>query len=98
MAWRITRGLFRLWLVSSVLWAGSMAAVTWQDLAYPILSDAEVGLSPAIGGELPDAPWILREKREMETIKYAVGLALVPPMLVLMIGSALVWAFRGFRT
>jgi hypothetical protein len=30
MALRIGRGLFRLWLVLSVLWIGGVAAVTWQ--------------------------------------------------------------------
>jgi len=30
MALRIARGLFRLWLVLSVLWIGGVAVVTWR--------------------------------------------------------------------
>jgi hypothetical protein len=30
MALRVARGLFRLWLVLSVLWIGGLGIVTWQ--------------------------------------------------------------------
>jgi len=30
MALRVARGLFRLWLVLSVLWIGGVGYVTWQ--------------------------------------------------------------------
>jgi len=30
MALRVARGLFRLWLVLSVLWIGAVGIVTWQ--------------------------------------------------------------------
>jgi hypothetical protein len=32
-----------------------------------------------------------------ESIAARVGWALIPPAVVLALGSALVWAFRGFR-
>jgi hypothetical protein len=51
MVLRVARGLFRLWLVLSVLWIGGVGVVTWR----------------------------------------------VPPAFLLALGSALVWAFRGFR-
>jgi cell division septal protein FtsQ len=28
--WRVARGLFRLWLVLSVLWIGGVGVVAWQ--------------------------------------------------------------------
>ena len=37
MALRVTRGLFRLWLVLSVLWIGGMGVVTWR--TFPLLGD-----------------------------------------------------------
>jgi hypothetical protein len=30
MALRVARGLFRLWLILSVLWVAGMGVVTWQ--------------------------------------------------------------------
>jgi hypothetical protein len=33
MALRVARGLFRLWLVLSVLWIGGVGVVTWRE--YP---------------------------------------------------------------
>jgi hypothetical protein len=56
MALRAVRGLFRLWLVLSVLWIGGMVFV-----------------------------------------RHGIVLALVPPAFVLALGSALVWASKGFR-
>jgi hypothetical protein len=43
MALRITRGLFRLWVVLSVLWVGGVGVSTWRNLPST---------------DLPDAPWI----------------------------------------
>ena len=38
MALRIARGLFRLWLVLSVLWIGGAGVMTWR--TYPIDEEA----------------------------------------------------------
>jgi hypothetical protein len=65
---RVTRGLFRLWLVLSVVWIGGAFVV----MAYKTRELLE---------------WLLASS--------VVGI--VPPLLVLALGSALVWAFRGFR-
>jgi hypothetical protein len=35
MALRIARGLFRLWLVLSVLWIGGVGVVTWWTFPWP---------------------------------------------------------------
>jgi hypothetical protein len=34
MAIRIARGLFRLWIVLSVLWIGCVGAITWGQYVY----------------------------------------------------------------
>ena len=41
MALRVARGLFRLWLVLSVLWIGGVGVATWRDFAdkKPWLND-----------------------------------------------------------
>jgi hypothetical protein len=38
---------------------------------------------------------VAEERRE--AIRFASVVAIVPPILLLALGSALVWAFRGFR-
>jgi cytoskeletal protein RodZ len=133
MVLRISRGLFRLWLVLSSFWVAAVAAHTWEaipttleptsssvadtdsgrsrkdaelpsgsatlpshsasrrdddwsDVSKPLLSDAEVGVSAAI----PAAS--LRD-----TMLDAAQIAFFPPIMVLAIGSALGWAFKGFR-
>jgi hypothetical protein len=67
MALRVARGLFRLWLVLSVLWIGGVGIVAW--LEWP-------------SGDKAVFLWLL---------------AFVPPAFLLALGSALVWASRGFR-
>jgi len=39
----------------------------------------------------------LNDEARRREILYASAVALVPPVLVLALGSALAWAFRGFR-
>jgi hypothetical protein len=82
MALRVARGLFRLWLVLSVLWIGGVVLAKWSTL---ISADWGEILNVAPWEEVP--PWIFS----------AALLAFVPPALLLAFGSALAWAFRGFR-
>lgn len=111
MALRLARGLFRLWLVLSVLWIGGVGVVTW--LTFP---EEPWGLhDPVVEQNLPEfdpsKPYVVLPKgasQADELARAAAGerrsaiwhgslLAFLPPAFVLALGSALVWAFRGFR-
>jgi hypothetical protein len=124
---RVARGLFRLWLVLSVLWIGGVGLVTWQtfpvdDWVYPPGERPERNpppagyvidppapstgmfddLIPKRGKTLPQfdpsKPYtVVRDKERWEAVRTGTIVALVPPAFVLALGSALVWAFRGFR-
>ena len=91
MALRVARGLFRLWIVLSAVWILFVIARTWFDITHPILTDTEVGLPPGMFDDLIIAG------RANNALKFGAALALLPPAVVLALGSALVWAFRGFR-
>jgi hypothetical protein len=104
MAFRVARGLFRLWLVLSVLWIGGVGVMTWQTL--PSSSDQAVELELQTlekktprGFRLP--PWeaySLAHKAVLYRHLWdASVLALGPPVFLLALGSGLLWAFRGFR-
>jgi len=71
MALRVARGLFRLWLVLSVLWIGSVPFMPWL-----YHTPGAIGENLILGMSIT---------------------AFFPPLFVLALGSALVWAFRGFR-
>ena len=116
MALRVARGLFRLWLVLSVLWIGGVGAVTLWTLPVDmcvtppgephfcdendLVAIKETDQPPS---ELPpqfDPSKPYRELHDAErhaAIRFAGILAFAPPVLILALGSALVWAFRGFR-
>ena len=85
MAIRVARGLFRLWLVSSVLWAGVVVTQAWWIIRD--LPDAPWLVTPIsrVSGEL------------LHVASESAALALIPPALVLVVGAAFVWAFQGFR-
>jgi hypothetical protein len=93
MALRVARGLFRLWLVLSVLWIGGVGVVTYLNFPPRLLSDEEAGFPPVPPGFVVDQPNALR----WQAVQTGAEVAIVPPMLVLALGSALVWVFRGFR-
>jgi hypothetical protein len=70
----------------------------------------EVGVGPNFGPPIketkappiefdPSKPYRLpHDKERQAAIRFAGVLALTPPILILALGSALVWAFRGFRS
>ena len=103
MALRVARGLFRLWLVLSVLWISGVGVVTWRE--FP---EEPWGLNDPMVEEAPSKPrsdefnpneylaFKFAEERR-SAIWHASLLAFLPPAFVLALGSALVWAFRGFR-
>jgi hypothetical protein len=90
MALRVARGLFRLWLVLSVLWVAAVGATSLM-FGEPVSAYVrlESMLDTCINEKKGDgcAEWLRRG---------APWLALIPPIVVLAIGWALIWAFRGF--
>jgi hypothetical protein len=102
MALRVARGLFRLWLVLSVLWIAGVGIMTWQ--TFPsgpkwVPVEAPPWAEPAERQEFNPDKYLtskLIEERH-SAIWHASLLALPPPTFVLALGLALAWAFRGFR-
>ena len=90
-ATRVERGLFRLWLVTAVLWACAAVAMVWQH-EQPF-DWVAVGECPALNC-VTHVVWL----EEVSLVaRNSAALALIPPALVLVVGAAFVWAFRGFR-
>jgi len=111
MAWRVARGLFRLWLVLSVLWIGGVGVVTWRTFPVNDWIIVHEVTDPELLKQLEAAPrmpmpefdpskphkTVVTDRELRAIIQWGIALALVPPAFVLALGSALVWAFRGFR-
>jgi hypothetical protein len=125
MALRVARGLFRLWLVLSVLWIGGVATMTWWTWPVDICvtppggphacdENDVIGVGPNFDPPTkeanpppsgfvidkpqfdPSKPYRLpHDEQRHAAIRFAGLLAFAPPVLVLALGSALVWAFRG---
>ena len=53
MALRVARGLFRMWLVLSVLWIGGVGYVTWKGFPDDWVSVCEQGEAPPASNCLP---------------------------------------------
>jgi type II secretory pathway component PulF len=75
--------------------------VTWQTFPPEIPERASL---PYLCELNKDCSWLDRVKNQLDmdqeqraALQSAILLALVPPALVLAFGSALIWAFRGFR-
>jgi hypothetical protein len=125
MALRITHGLFRLWLVFSVLWVVGVAGVSWS--TFPVddwVNTSNVTPDDFIPDEFaaykacmatgkssddcaavlkppfdPSKPYrVVRDDERRTAVWFAATLAIVPPILILVLGSALGWAFKGFSS
>ena len=104
MALRVARGLFRLWLVLTVLWIGGVGVVTWRTFPeneLPSMCDLAANQRP----KEFDCSWLQQvkdelvymDKKQRAALQSAILLAFLPPVFVLALGSVLVWVFRGFR-
>jgi hypothetical protein len=108
---RISRGLFRLWVVLSVLWISLVAVHTWSTFPSDVRleTDEEVGirpnsLPPPPSGFVIDKPrfdptkpyQIVRDAERRNAIQFALMLAVAPPAFAFALGSALLWVVRGF--
>jgi hypothetical protein len=87
-----------MWLVLSALWIGGVGYMTWRD--YPV--DRVVRVCEH-GESLPSdclPPGFVIDRIPLwadPAIHRGILLALVPPVFVLALGWALMWALRGFR-
>jgi hypothetical protein len=92
MTIRWERGLFRLWAVFAALWVGFGSLIFWLDRKGGICGYSDVTM-PRI------PPWecagvsIGISERDVAWAVVIFGL----PVLMLIIGFALVWAIQGFR-
>jgi len=110
MALRVARGLFRLWLILSVLWVAGVAFMAWEKFAdIDRLETQAIGKSDT-SIPRPRGPWddyadpmappvvskTAAEERRTAIWGDGIRIAFLPPVFVLALGAALVWAFRGF--
>jgi hypothetical protein len=104
MAVRVARGLFRLWLVLSVLWIGAVGVVTWR--TFPVYEFILPSEAPDYKPPKPDKfdvndfdKWLQARvaAQRREALWTAALESLAPPVFILALGSALIWAFRDFR-
>jgi hypothetical protein len=103
MALRVARGLFRLWLILSVLWIAGVGIVTWwtfPESELPSICDLPANQRPK-EFNCSWVQWVKEDLVYMDKTQRAAAesgmlLALVPPAFVLALGSASIWAFRGF--
>jgi hypothetical protein len=109
MTWR--RAFFWLWIIVSVLWVAASSVFVWSMVALPPAPVHELAAPTAAkpgSGQalvplsdvqaprsLPPPPFSARVTGENVAIWLLVGIA--PPALLLLVGSALAWAFTGFR-
>jgi hypothetical protein len=102
MNWR--RGLFRLWIVGSVLFVLAVAFISYSEIMQQFDDAATIAAHQAaqaasqpvedgltvyeVGIGPPPAPWA--------TLGTWASIAFGIPLAVLVLGASLVWAFSGF--
>ena len=110
---RITRGLFRLWVVASVLWMLFVGVMTWQTWPVVLKASSETVVLENGYAKPPFDPskpftddtgqmWAnaraLFEAERRDAVVKGASIAIAPPLVVFILGMALLWVVRGFRT
>jgi hypothetical protein len=90
----LRRGLFRAWVVFSLCYVLFVFFVFFDDLrlitVHSLLQPNEFDPDAYLAGAQYLNPWILLAK--------VVTVGLIPPLIVLAAGAALLWAGYGFRS
>jgi hypothetical protein len=111
---RITRGLFRLWIVTSILWIALVAVMTWQ--TWPVDDgtftkptfdpDAYLAGKPQFD---PSKPFSVGKQtyansdafvaaERRDAVVKGTGIAFAPPLAAFILGMSLLWVVQGFRS
>lgn len=93
MAIRVTRRLFRLWLVLSLLWIGAVAFQAWRDIPRDDWTRPDLSQQSDVAIETPAG---IFHPVAVLVIEHGARLAFIPPIVVLACGVCL-WAFRRIR-
>jgi hypothetical protein len=109
MNWR--RGLFRLWLVGSALFVLAVASLNYTDIKEEFDDAASATQAvtsvdpwaefPIVPKPVTDPALIKRLERTPNpwaSLGRLAAVAFGVPLVVLVLGSSLVWAFSGFAT
>jgi hypothetical protein len=104
---RVARGLFRLWVVASVLWIVGTAAYVTNSYQTVSLRDLKKGLNfddlvPAYAHcwdyrttNLAGVAECERSADRSDIIKQGVVIAFGIPVAIFVLGWAMLWAYRG---
>jgi hypothetical protein len=108
MNWR--RGLFRLWIVGSVLFVIAVAVISYGDIKEQFDAARLEAIRSQLDTSRPLPQWTDDELRAYiampkqitptaipwATLEMWVSIAFGIPLAVLVLGASLVWAFSGF--
>lgn len=94
----IGRGMFRLWVVISVLWIGGMGWYQYNDankvdknsITIALSKDAELRLDANGISQTND-----KDKEELQMKRLAI--VFLPPILLLLLFPVVGWLVRGFK-
>ena len=96
MALNVTRGMFRLWVVLSVLWLVGMGWHQYRGEQRAEDSSFTISLNKDSAIRI-DASGIKQENTSDEQIK-KIGLLVLPPLVLLLFFPVGVWLARGFKS
>ena len=100
----LKRGFFRLWLLLAVLWVGATVwsfyddllerpwTLNWASCSAPVESGPFTGFVDC--GPNSDGVQV----RALSNRWFAIKMIGVPPIATFLLGCALLWVGRGFRT
>ena len=104
MNWR--RGLFRLWIVGTVLFVIAVASINYPSIKAEfdtVAHPPKLVTDPKLIEQLEAAPpdpinfgYLIPTPNPWASVGTAVAIALGIPLAVLALGASLVWAFSGF--
>lgn len=99
MAQNIKRGLFRVWVLATILWVVLMGYYQYNEAKKPVKDSITISLSKDSQFRIDESGITkISEENKSALQMQRISIVLLPPLVLLALFSVGAWLVRGFKS
>lgn len=99
MAQNIKRGLFRVWVLATILWVVLMGYYQYNEAKKPVKDSITISLSKDSQFRIDESGITkISEENKSALQMQRISIVLLPPLVLLALFSVGTWLVRGFKS